>query len=74
MSRADPIPPPPTPPPQNPNLTLPPTYTVSHRGRHWQVRDADGELVCVTVYKCGADEVVRRLKAAEQMARMSGES
>ncbi len=31
--------------------------------RCWQVLDPAGELVCVTVYKRGAREVVRRLAA-----------
>ena len=30
-------------------------------GRYWKVLDADGALVCLTVYKKGATEVVRRL-------------
>jgi hypothetical protein len=29
--------------------------------RFWAVYDDDGELVCVTVYKKGAKEVVRRI-------------
>ena len=29
--------------------------------RHWAVYDEEGALVCVTVYKRGAREVVRRL-------------
>jgi hypothetical protein len=29
--------------------------------RFWAVFDEDGELVCVTVYKKGAKEVIRRL-------------
>jgi hypothetical protein len=37
------------------------TYTIKRRDRHWEVRDSAGELVCLTVYKCGAQEVVRRL-------------
>lgn len=38
-------------------------YRIQRRpkSRYWEIRDADGELVCVTVYKCGAEEVVRRL-------------
>ena len=42
-----------------------PTYKVVKRekDRWWEVRDPRGELVCVTVYKRGADEVVRRLAA-----------
>jgi hypothetical protein len=31
--------------------------------RWWEVRDPQDELVCVTVYKRGAVEVVRRLAA-----------
>jgi hypothetical protein len=34
--------------------------------RYWAVYDDDGELVCVTVYKKGAKEVVRRLTHASQ--------
>lgn len=37
------------------------TYTIGRRGRFWEVRDPIGTLVCMTVYKCGAQEVVRRL-------------
>jgi hypothetical protein len=29
--------------------------------RFWEVRDAAGDLVCLTVYRRGAREVVRRL-------------
>lgn len=32
-------------------------------GRYWAVYDPDGTLVVVTVYKKGAQEVVRRLTA-----------
>lgn len=32
-------------------------------GRNWRVEDPDGDLVCVTVYKKGAKEVVNRLKS-----------
>jgi hypothetical protein len=41
-----------------------PSYTIikqSH-SRWWEVRDPAGELVCLTVYKRGATEVVRRLR------------
>lgn len=37
------------------------TYRILRRDRHWEVRDSKGELVCLTVYKRGAEEVVRRL-------------
>jgi hypothetical protein len=42
-----------------------PAYNVVKRekDRWWEVRDPRGELVCVTVYKRGAVEVVRRLAA-----------
>ena len=39
-----------------------PTYEVRRRGRFWEVIDSAGELVCITVYKRGAKEVVRRLR------------
>ena len=34
---------------------------IAARGRFWSVHDRHGQLVCVTVYKKGAREVVRRL-------------
>lgn len=36
-------------------------YRIARHGRCWEVRDATGNLVCLTVYKKGAVEVVRRL-------------
>ncbi len=36
-------------------------YTIQRRNRHWEVRDSAGDLVCLTVYKRGAKEVVRRM-------------
>jgi hypothetical protein len=44
---------------------LPPAYKVVKREkkRWWEVRDTQGELVCVTVYKRGAVKVARRLAA-----------
>ena len=38
-------------------------YTIVRHHRYWEVRDPTGQLVCLTVYKCGAEEVVRRLCA-----------
>lgn len=38
-----------------------PGFTIRQRNRHWEVRDPAGELVCLTVYRRGAREVVRRL-------------
>jgi hypothetical protein len=37
------------------------TCTIQRRKRFWEVRDPAGELVCLTVYKRGAEEVRRRL-------------
>jgi len=39
-----------------------PVYEIRRRGRFWEVLDSAGELVCMTVYKRGAKEVVRRLR------------
>ncbi len=36
-------------------------YKIKRRGKFWEVLDGAGELVCMTVYKRGAVEVVRRL-------------
>lgn len=40
-------------------------YTIRKREktRWWEVLDPTGELVCLTVYRRGAREVVRRLTA-----------
>ena len=38
-------------------------YTIRRRNRFWEVLDSSGKLVCLTVYKRGAEEVVRRLCA-----------
>ena len=42
-----------------------PTYTIikQEHSRWWEVRDPNDELVCLTVYRKGAREVVRRLAA-----------
>ena len=40
-----------------------PIYEIRRRGRFWEVIDATGELVCMTVYKRGAKEVIRRLRS-----------
>ena len=40
-----------------------PGYTIRSHGRNWRVIDPAGQLVCITVYKKGALEVVRRLAA-----------
>lgn len=40
-----------------------PRFRIQKQGksRWWEVWDPDGKLVCLTVYKKGAVEVVRRL-------------
>lgn len=38
--------------------------SISKYGRYWAVYDANDALICVTVYKRGAEEVVRRLQQA----------
>jgi hypothetical protein len=42
-----------------------PAYTIvkQAKSRWWEVRDPNDELVCLTVYRKGAREVVRRLAA-----------
>lgn len=49
-----------------PSAAEPQPYTITKRDRTrwWEVRDATGELVCLTVYRRGAREVVRRLSVA----------
>ncbi|MCA1754114.1 MAG: hypothetical protein LC641_05310 [Spirochaeta sp.] len=56
--------------PQEPKDNAPaaaekPGYTIvkQTKSRWWEVRDPDDELVCLTVYRKGAREVVRRLAA-----------
>ena len=41
--------------------------TIKRYGRYWAVYDANGTLVCVCLYKKGAQEVVRRLTGQEQV-------
>ena len=38
---------------------------IKKYGRYWKVVDADGALVCITVYKRGTLEVVRRLQTLD---------
>lgn len=47
----------------DPSQDQQPGYTIKRRHRHWEVLDPAGELVCLTVYRRGAREVVRRLAA-----------
>ncbi len=41
-------------------------FRITRRGRFWVVKDPEDSLVCVTVYKKGALEVVRRLLPPEK--------
>jgi hypothetical protein len=41
-----------------------PGYTIQKWDRSWKLLDPQGELVCLTVYKKGAQEVIRRLERA----------
>jgi hypothetical protein len=34
--------------------------------RYWAVRERDGSLICLCVYRKGAQEVLRRLQATEK--------
>jgi hypothetical protein len=47
-----------------------PTHTIikQKKSRWWEVRDPAGEFVCLTVYRRGAREAVRRLDGGERMA------
>jgi hypothetical protein len=38
--------------------------TIARHGRYWKIIDAEGALICMTVYKRGALEVIRRLQQA----------
>ena len=46
-----------------PDAPKPAGYRIikQRHSRYWEVRDPADELVCITVYKKGAAEVVRRL-------------
>jgi YD repeat-containing protein len=35
------------------------------QGRYWAAYDAEGRLICVTLYRKGAQEVVRRLQGRD---------
>ncbi|MCA1789486.1 MAG: hypothetical protein LC667_06410 [Thioalkalivibrio sp.] len=55
--------------PRKPKSPFPPpppapgTWLIQKRARNWMVIDPAGALVCITLYKKGAQEVVRRLSA-----------
>ena len=39
-----------------------------YKDRYWALFDSDGTLICVTVYRKGAEEVKRRLRAGREEA------
>ena len=41
-----------------------PGDTIRKHSRSWKVIDPAGQLVCITLYKKGAKEVIRRLELA----------
>ena len=49
-------------------------YSLQRRGRFWEVLDPTGALVCLTVYKCGATEVIRRLQSASMSEQSEARS
>lgn len=44
------------------------SYKIEPHHRNWAIFDPNGQLVCLTVYKCGAHEVVRRLLGMNEEA------
>ena len=40
--------------------------SITRYGHYWAVYDDTGALVCVCVYKKGAQEVVRRLQGSKE--------
>jgi hypothetical protein len=48
--------------------------TIKRYGRYWAVLDADGSLMCLTVYRKGAAEVVRRLQQAWEAMQQGQET
>ena len=47
--------------------------TITKWGRFFALYDEAGALICVTVYRKGAREVIRRLKAAGETQTMQGD-
>jgi hypothetical protein len=43
-------------------------HVTRYKRRHWAVRDTDETLICLCVYKKGAQEVVRRLCVQERQS------
>jgi len=47
-------------------------FAVRRYGRHWEVLDPAGHLICLTVYRKGAVEVIRRLRLAPTFPESAG--
>ena len=46
--------------------------TITRHGRRfWRVEEEDGTLVCVTVFKKGAEEVARRLDGPRELLALA---
>ena len=45
---------------------------IQNYGRFFTVYDSAGELICVTVYRKGAREVVRRIAEAQETRIVTG--
>jgi methionyl-tRNA formyltransferase len=43
---------------------------IIRRGRYWAVYEDGGELICLAVYKKGAQEIVRRLGQAARIEKL----
>jgi hypothetical protein len=43
--------------------------SIRKYGRYWAVYASDGALICITVYRNGATEVIRRLQQALEAAQ-----
>lgn len=44
-----------------------------HGDKYWAVYDKENELICITVYKKGAEEVIRRLATKGFKEKMEAE-
>ena len=55
---------------QRRGMTAKGQFAVCRHGRFWAVNDSRGDLVCLTVYRRGAEEVIRRLESQEPAMRV----
>ena len=45
---------------------------IQNYGRFFAVHDSAGELICITVYRKGAAEVIRRIAEAQETRIVTG--